>query len=500
MSSLILISMANMAIGFPTYATFICYLLITLVIGFYAYKATDTLSDYILGGRQLGPAVTALSVGASDMSGWLLLGLPGAIYLSGASEVWIGIGLVIGAYFNWLLIAPRLRKFTEKANDSLTLPEFFENRFGDKSHVLRFISAATILIFFTFYVSSGLVGGAILFEKVFGLEYSTALLIGAVVIVSYTFLGGFLAVSWTDFFQGCLMLLALVILPIATINELGGVDKTMLILEHANPDYAQLFKNFSWVGFVSLMAWGLGYFGQPHILARFMAIRSVKDIPLSRKISMAWMSISLLGALGVGLCGIAYFVNAPIENSETIFIQLASAILNPWVAGIIIAAILSAIMSTIDSQLLVCSSVIVEDFYKHFSKRTASEKELVWLSRFSLIGIAALATFIARNPESSVLGLVSYAWAGFGAAFGPTVILSLYWSKFSKSGAIGAIVSGAITVVVWKQLSGGIFNLYEIVPGFLIAITVGVVVSLIDSKRTSQAEAIFHQLNEGPLR
>ncbi len=496
MLQMILTSMVNMAIELPTLVTFICYLLATLAIGFIAYKATDTLSDYILGGRQLGPAVTALSVGASDMSGWLLLGLPGAIYLSGASEVWIGVGLVIGAFFNWLLVAPRLRKFTENANDSLTLPEFFENRFNDKSHLLRFISAATILVFFTFYVSSGLVGGAILFEKVFGLSYSTALIIGAVVIVSYTFLGGFLAVSWTDFFQGCLMFIALILLPIVTINELGGLESTTHILEKVNPDYAQLFKDFSWLGFISLMAWGLGYFGQPHILSRFMAIRSVDDIPTSRNIAMIWMVVSLFGALAVGLVGLAYFAETPIENSETIFIQLASAILNPWVAGVIIAAILSAIMSTIDSQLLVCSSVIVEDFYKHLAKRDASENELVWLSRFSLIAIAALSTFIATNPESSVLGLVSYAWAGFGAAFGPTVILSLFWSKFNKYGAISTIITGAITVVLWKQLTGGIFDLYEIVPGFVLALTAGITVSLLTATKTAQAESIFHELNK----
>jgi sodium/proline symporter len=488
--------MAQMAIELPTLVTFIGYLLVTLAIGFVAFKATDTLSDYILGGRQLGPGVTALSVGASDMSGWLLLGLPGAIYLSGVSEVWIGVGLVIGAYFNWLLVAPRLRKFTENANDSLTLPEFFENRFNDTSHILRFISATTILVFFTFYVSSGLVGGAILFEKVFGLAYDTALIIGAIVIVSYTFLGGFLAVSWTDFFQGCLMLIALVLLPIATVSELGGIEQTQLILESANPEYSDLFKNFTWLGFISLMAWGLGYFGQPHILSRFMAIRSTDDIPTSRNIAMVWMVISVIGALSVGLVGLAYFAESPIENSETIFIQLSSIILNPWVAGVIIAAILSAIMSTIDSQLLVCSSVIVEDFYKHLTKRNASENELVWLSRASLVAIAALATFIATNPESSVLDLVSYAWAGFGAAFGPTVILALFWPKFTKHGAISAIISGAVTVVLWKQISGGIFDLYEIVPGFLVAICSGILVSLKFSDSSAETEEIFHRLNK----
>ncbi|GLX81266.1 sodium/proline symporter PutP [Thalassotalea eurytherma] len=483
-----------MTFELPTLITFIGYLFVTLGIGFFAYKATDTLSDYILGGRQLGPAVTALSVGASDMSGWLLLGLPGAVYLSGVSEVWIGVGLVVGAFFNWLLVAPKLRSFTEKANDALTIPEFLEQRFNDKSHTLRFVSAITILVFFTFYVSSGLVGGAILFEEVFGLEYMNALMIGALVIVSYTFLGGFLAVSWTDFFQGCLMFLALIVLPIVAINDLGGLDKTQAILTNINPDYDSLSKGFTWLGFISLFAWGLGYFGQPHILSRFMAIRSTKDIPKSRNIAMGWMIISLFGALGVGLVGSAYFAESPLDNPETVFIFLTQAVFNPWVAGILIAAILSAIMSTIDSQLLVCSSVIVEDFYKHISKRKASENELVWLTRFSLLAIAIIATWVATNPESSVLDLVSYAWAGFGAAFGPAILFSLYWPKYTKQGALATIVNGAIIVIVWKQLSGGIFDLYEIVPAFILASIAGYVVSLLTQK-DNPAEAVYHQLN-----
>lgn len=484
-----------MTFELPTLITFIGYLFVTLGIGFVAYKATDTLSDYILGGRQLGPAVTALSVGASDMSGWLLLGLPGAVYLSGVSEVWIGVGLVVGAFFNWLLVAPKLRSFTERANDSLTIPEFLERRFNDSSHTLRFVSALTILVFFTFYVSSGLVGGAILFEEVFGLDYLNALLIGALVIVSYTFLGGFLAVSWTDFFQGCLMLLALIILPIVAINELGGLENTTTVLHDINPDYASLSKGFTWLGFISLFAWGLGYFGQPHILSRFMAIRSTEDIPKSRNIAMSWMVISLVGALGVGLVGSAYFADQPLNNPETVFIFLTQAMFNPWVAGVLIAAILSAIMSTIDSQLLVCSSVIVEDFYKHISKKEASENQLVWLTRFSLLAIALIATWVATNPESSVLELVSYAWAGFGAAFGPAILFSLYWPKYTKHGALATIVSGAMIVIVWKQLSGGIFDLYEIVPAFIMASIVGYVVSLL-TQADNPAEAVYHQLNK----
>ncbi|WP_394174919.1 sodium/proline symporter PutP [Thalassotalea litorea] len=487
-----------MTLELPLIVTFIGYLLTTLLIGFFAYKATNTLSDYILGGRQLGPAVTALSVGASDMSGWLLLGLPGAIYLSGIGEIWIGVGLVIGAFFNWIIVAPRLRGFTEKAGNALTIPEFFENRFQDKSGVLRLASAVTILVFFTFYVSSGLVGGAILFEKVFGLDYLQALIIGAVIIVSYTFLGGFLAVSWTDFFQGCLMLIALIILPIVAIQELGGWQQTEQTLMAVNPQYAELFTNFSWIGFISLMAWGLGYFGQPHILSRFMAIRSVEDIPTSRNIAMVWMVLSLIGALAVGLVGIAYYAESPLENSETVFIFLAKAILNPWVAGVIIAAILSAIMSTIDSQLIVCSSVIVEDFYKKYSKKTATEAQLVWLTRFSLLAIAILATIIALNPQSTVLGLVSYAWAGFGSAFGPTIILALYWQHYTRFGAMASIVTGALVVIIWGELKhlGGIFALYEMIPGFILALLAGFLVSKLTYRDNAPETQMFKALKQ----
>ncbi|TKB45182.1 sodium/proline symporter PutP [Thalassotalea mangrovi] len=485
-----------MTLELPLIITFIGYLLTTLLIGYFAYRATNTLSDYILGGRQLGPAVTALSVGASDMSGWLLLGLPGAIYLSGLGEIWIGVGLLIGAFFNWIIVAPRLRGFTEKAGNALTIPEFFENRFQDKSGILRLASAITILIFFTFYVSSGLVGGAILFEKVFELNYLQALIFGAIIIVSYTFLGGFLAVSWTDFFQGCLMLLALVILPIVAIQELGGWQQTEQILTSTNPQYAELFTNFSWIGFISLMAWGLGYFGQPHILSRFMAIRSVEDIPTSRNIAMSWMILSLLGALAVGLVGIAYYADAPLENSETVFIFLAKALLNPWVAGVIIAAILSAIMSTIDSQLIVCSSVIVEDFYKKYSKKPATEGQLVWLTRFSLLAIATLATIIALDPQSSVLGLVSYAWAGFGSAFGPTIILALYWQGYTRFGAMASIVTGAVIVIVWGELAhlGGLFALYEMIPGFTLALLSGYLVSKFTHRENAPESEMFKTL------
>ncbi|MBB1363285.1 sodium/proline symporter PutP [Shewanella sp. SR44-4] len=463
-----------MEIQTPIIITFIGYLALMMGIGYWAYRKTDTVDDYILGGRKMGPAVTALSVGASDMSGWLLLGLPGAVYLSGLGEAWIGFGLVFGAWLNWLFVAKRLRIYTQVANNSLTLPDFFENRFNDSHGLLKLVSALTILIFFTFYASSGMVGGAILFEKVFGLDYNLALLIGSFIIVSYTFVGGFFAVSWTDFFQGCLMLIALLIVPIAIFSQ----PDTQASFEQIDPAMLSFInENTTVIGLVSLLAWGLGYFGQPHILSRFMAIGSPKDLVLSRRIAMSWMLVSLVGALATGIAGSLYFAAEPLENSETVFIHLAHAAFNPWIGGLLIAAILSAIMSTIDSQLLVCSSVITEDFYLKWLRPQASSKELMLVGRIGVIAIALVAGVVALNPESSVLGLVSYAWAGFGAAFGPVVLLSLFWQGYSRNGAISTILVGALTVVVWKQLTGGIFELYEIVPGFIFAMLVGVIVS-----------------------
>ncbi|MGS0827542.1 sodium/proline symporter PutP [Shewanella sp. 0m-8] len=477
-----------MTIELPVLITFIAYLALMMGIGLWAYKATDSVDDYILGGRGMGPAVTALSVGASDMSGWLLLGLPGAVYLGGLGEAWIGIGLVFGAWLNWLFVARRLRVYTQFTDNALTLPDFFEKRFEDKQGTLKLVSAITILVFFTFYASSGMVGGAILFEKVFGLDYTLALLIGSTIIVSYTFIGGFLAVSWTDFAQGCLMLVALLIVPVAIFS----LPETQVGLENIDPAMLSLFnENTTFIGFISLIAWGLGYFGQPHILSRFMAIASPDDIPVSRRIAMSWMLLALLGALATGIAGSLYFAAEPLSNPETVFIHLAHAAFNPWIGGLLIAAILSAIMSTIDSQLLVCSSVVTEDFYKKWLRPQAQSKELMLVGRIGVLAIAVIAGIVALNPDSSVLGLVSYAWAGFGAAFGPVVLLSLFWRNYSRNGAIATIIVGALTVVIWKQLTGSIFDIYEILPGFILATLAGVLVS----KMQSPSEAIKQQFD-----
>ncbi|MCA1032911.1 sodium/proline symporter PutP [Bacillus timonensis] len=488
--------------------TFIVYLVGMLGIGFFAYRLTSNLSDYVLGGRRLGPGVAALSAGASDMSSWLLLGLPGAVYVSGGmNQIWIAIGLAVGAYLNWQFVAKRLRSYTEIANDSITIPDYFANRFKDSSNLLRVISAFVILLFFTFYTSSGMVGGAKLFEASFDLTYNQALWIGAIVIISYTFLGGFLAVSWTDFIQGILMFLALIVVPIVAINKIGGWDETIQTVGQVDPANLDALANMTVLGIISLLAWGLGYFGQPHIITRFMALRSKSDVPKARLIGMTWMVFALLGAIFTGFAGIAYFADSPLADGEEVFILFTQVLFDPWVSGILLAAILAAIMSTIDSQLLVSSSAVAEDFYKAILKKEATQKELVWVGRVSVVVIALIAILLAGNPDSSVLDLVSYAWAGFGAAFGPVIILSLFWRRMNRWGALAGMVVGAATVVIWKLLStpkldeaGEVikeavipFSLYEIVPGFIFAFVAIVIVSLVTPKPSDEILEEFEQ-------
>ena len=469
-------------ISTPMLVTFLVYILGMIVIGLVAYRATNNFDDYILGGRSLGSVVTALSAGASDMSGWLLMGLPGAIYLSGISESWIAIGLTVGAYLNWKLVAGRLRVHTEANNNALTLPDYFTSRFEDTSKLLRVISAVVILVFFTIYCASGIVAGARLFESTFGMSYETALWAGAAATILYTFIGGFLAVSWTDTVQASLMIFALILTPVFVILAVGGIDTSMLVIEAKNPANLDMFKGLNLIAIISLMGWGLGYFGQPHILARFMATDSHQTIRKARRISMTWMILCLAGAVAVGFFGIAYFENNPgqagtvSENGERVFIELAKILFNPWIAGILLSAILAAVMSTLSCQLLVCSSAITEDLYKAFFRKKASQRELVWVGRLMVLLVALIAIALAANPENRVLGLVSYAWAGFGAAFGPVVLISVMWPRMTRNGALVGMLIGAITVIVWKQY--GWFNLYEIIPGFIFASIAIVVVSL----------------------
>ncbi|WP_096438917.1 sodium/proline symporter PutP [Alteribacter populi] len=477
-----------------TLITFIIYLVGMLAIGLVAYKMTSNLSDYVLGGRRLGGSVAALSAGASDMSSWLLLGLPGAMYAAGMTEIWIGVGLAIGAYLNWQFVATRLRMYTEIAGDSITLPDFFENRFKDETKVLRIVSAIVILVFFAFYTSSGLVGGALLFESAFGLDYTQALWIGAIVIISYTFLGGFLAVSWTDFAQGILMFLALIVVPIVAIQQMGGWGETVDAVGNIDPVYLDVFTGTSFVGIISLLAWGLGYFGQPHIVARFMAVKSKDEIPKARLVGMTWMVFALFGAIFTGFVGIAFFADAPLADSETVFIQFTQVLFNPWVSGFLLAAILAAIMSTIDSQLLVSSSALTEDFYKAIFRKSASQQELVWVGRIGVLVIALFAVALAYNPEATVLELVGYAWAGFGAAFGPVVILALFWKRMTKNGALAGMLVGGATVILWDLFVPS--ALYEIIPGFIFAWVAVVVVSLMGEEPSKDIQEEFDEVQK----
>lgn len=482
------------------------YFILMLGIGFYAYRqSTSDSAGYLLGGRNLSPAVGALSAGASDMSGWILLGLPGAVFVAGLSEAWIAVGLVIGAFFNYLLVAPRLRTYTELAEDAITIPDFFEKRFDDKSRSLRIISSIVIIIFFTVYTSSGVAAGGKLFEASFGLNYTLGLFLTASVVVAYTLIGGFLAVSLTDFVQGCIMFLALVLVPIVAIDVLGGFGETGAILSQENPALLQLMNAASedgtarGVGFVallSLMAWGLGYFGQPHIIVRFMALRSAKDAVVARHIGMSWMIVTVLGAVGVGLAGRAFFLSSEQRiaeylgdqagvaafDPETIFIVLSQILFHPLIAGFLLAAILAAIMSTISSQLLVSSSSLTEDFYKVFLRKEASERELVRVGRLSVLAVALVAVGLALDRSSNILTLVSNAWFGFGSAFGPLVLFSLFWRRMTRNGALAGMVLGAGTVLVWIYgPAGGHQSVAAIIPGFGLA-SIGILLGSLASR------------------
>lgn len=478
-----------MGAGIPMIVTFVVYILGVMIVGLLAWRATKNFDDFILGGRRLGSLVTALSAGASDMSGWLLMGLPGAIFVYGISKSWIAVGLVIGAYINWLLVAGRLRVHTEVNHNALTIPDYFTQRFEDKSKILRILSALVILVFFTIYCASGIVAGAQLFESTFQIDYSLALWLGAAATILYTAIGGFLAVSWIDTIQATLMIFALILTPIFVILNLGGIELSFERILLENPDNVNMMKNVSFIAVISSLGWGLGYFGQPHILARFMAADSHRVMRNARRISMTWMILCLAGAIAVGFFGIAYFANNPSQatevatNSELIFISLAKLLFNPWLAGILLSAILAAIMSTLSCQLLVCASAITEDLYKPFIHPKATQKELVWVGRVMVIVVSLIAIFIAYDPNSRVLSLVSYAWAGFGAAFGPVILLSVLWSRVTRNGAIAGMLVGAVTVLIWINYAW--FGLYEIIPGFLFATIAIILVSLMDKPSES---------------
>lgn len=473
------------------------YFVLMLVIGLYAWrKSTADSEGYLLAGRNLPPSVAALSAGASDMSGWLLLGLPGALYTAGLVEAWIGIGLFLGAVANWVLVAPRLREQTETFGNALTIPQFLANRFPESGTALRVTSAIIIVAFFTVYTAAGLVGGGKLFETAFagilpdlGLsDYMLGILITAGIVLAYTMIGGFLAVSLTDFVQGLIMMLALVIMPLVVIFGPGG-EAGDSIGRVPVEGFLDITYGLTAIGFISAVTWGLGYFGQPHIIVRFMAINSLQQVAKARNVGLGWMAVSLIGAIGMGLAGRAYADRNAIvvEDPETIFIVLAQLLFHPAITGFLYAALLAAIMSTISSQLLVSSSSLTEDFYRLFLRRNASEREAVNVGRISVALVSVAAIIMASNPDSQVLGLVANAWAGFGAAFGPLILLALMWhgksgTGMTGAGAVAGLITGAGVVAIWivagwnKQFLGGP-GLYEIVPGFIASMIAIIVVS-----------------------
>lgn len=442
-------------------------------MGVFFYKRSTSFSAYVLADRQLGYGVTALSAQASDMSGWLLMGLPGYAFLSGVEAIWIAVGLALGTWVNWNWVAKRIRVYSSMAGDSKTIPAFLEHRFNDSSHIIRLVTSFFILVFFLIYTASGFVAGAKLFASLMHVPYLIALLISALIIVSYTFLGGFNAVSWTDFVQGSIMFMAVVIVPVLTIAHSGGIFESVESLRMYNPELLNPFTNrvgdnLSLLTLISLLAWGLGYFGQPHILARFMAINDARNLRKSKRIAMIWVIISLFFALLIGLFGIVWF-QGQLNDPEKIFLVLVQEHFSSWFSGFLLAAVLAAVMSTADSQLLVTSTSLTEDIYAVFFRKTASDKELLLFSRFAVLFIAVLAFFIAASPNNGVLDLVSFAWGGFGASLGPVILFSLYYGKTTKQGALWGIISGGLVAFVWKYLDGGIFDLYEIVPGFFVS-------------------------------
>ncbi|OJF77372.1 MAG: sodium/proline symporter [Treponema sp. CETP13] len=483
----------SILIAFGLYLGFMVYL------GWRYSKKTTTSSDFFLGGRQVGPWMTALSAEASDMSGWLLMGLPGVAYLGGMTDAfWTAIGLILGTYFNWLLVAKRLRKFSIHCNDSITIPEYFTNRFKDESHILSAVAVIIILVFFTVYTASGFVAVAKLFNSVFHLPYMIALVLGIVAILAYTLLGGYLAVCATDFVQGTLMFFALVITGIVMIISLGGPVQAIEAVNKLGNGYLNPFASGNGYGakaIISALAWGLGYFGMPHILVRFMGIRSNQDVKISRRIAMVWVVIAFIAALLVGAFGRIYLLPMILEGSasETVLIHSLVKIFPAFIAGIFLCGIMAAAMSTADSQLLVASSAFSRDIFKAFIKKDASEKLLLLVSRFCVAGVAVIAFFFALDPNSSVFSLVSYAWAGFGATFGPIILLSLFWRRITRNGALSGLIAGFITVVVWKVLSGGIFDIYEILPGFIVCLVITVIVSLLGKNKNPEVEAIYDE-------
>ncbi|MDY3971714.1 MAG: sodium/proline symporter PutP [Clostridia bacterium] len=498
------------------------YLIAMIMVGFIFYKKNSTHSDYILGGRGMNVWVTSLSAQASDMSGWLLMGLPGTAYLLGAGATeaaWTAIGLAIGTYLNWLIVAKPLRKYTQIAGNSITIPDFLQNRFRSKSNVLRVFSALFILIFFTVYTSSMFAAGAKLFDYIFNMGYLPALILSVVVVTVYTFLGGFKAVCWTDLFQGLLMFAAIIVVALFMYNGLNGTSFEWSQLGGFSLSPS---KEFGVMGIVSAIAWGIGYFGQPHILTRFMAIRSSKEIKPARRIAMVWVVISLALAVIIGMLANPFLkqllasgqlgdgildANGMLADSEKVFMVLVQHMFPTLIAGVLLAAVLAAIMSTADSQLLVSSSSFSSDIYNTLFNKNASEKTLLNVSRITIVVIAAIACLLAIDPNSSVFEIVAHAWAGFGAAFGPIILCSLFWKRCNEYGALAGVVSGGavallwayIPPIIWGENIPGIFTIYEIIPGFIVSLALIFIVSLLTKAPSEEVVKEFESVKKAEV-
>ncbi|GAA2094303.1 sodium/proline symporter PutP [Brevibacterium salitolerans] len=477
------------------------YFAAMIVIGLYAYRKTTDGDDYMLGGRQLHPFTAALSAGASDMSGWLMMGLPGALYLSGMVEAWMAIGLTVGAAVNWWLVAPRLRQYTQIARNSITVPSFFENRLFDRTRLLRIAAGVVILVFFTFYVSSGMVAGGVFFQSTFGGSYVVGMLLVGGVTVLYTLFGGFLGASYTDVVQGLIMLVSLIIVPVVACFAVGGPAEMFSSVAQVNPDFASMTTGTSAIAIISGLAWGVGYFGQPHIIVRFMALRSSRDAKYGMGVGVGWMALCVLGAIFTAIAGVAYFQQNPdmsLSDPEAVFLDLAQIMFHPLLGGFVLAAVLAAIMSTVSSQLIVTSSALVEDLVGVSGKKFSANTEL-WLGRTGVLVVAVVAGALAVQRNDTILDLVGFAWAGFGAAFGPIVLLSLFWRRLTAMGALVGMVAGAVVAFVWGQWQPDVAlgwlpeHLYEIVPGFLVCLLLAVLVSLVTPQPPAQAMEEFER-------
>ena len=490
---------------------FILYMLFMLGIGVYFFIKTrgSGEKEYFLGGRKMGPWVSALSAGASDMSAWVLMGLPASIYAAGIGQSWIAIGLAIGYALSWIFEAPRLRRFSIAADDSITLPQYLTNRFRTSSKILQILCAVIFLVAYTIYAASSVKACGTLFNTVIGIDATLAMYIAAAIIIGYTFMGGFSAVCWTDFFQGLLMLGALLIAPIFALGLINSHPGHMTVeaLSAANPNYWNFIPDWNTV--LSGLGWGLGYFGMPHIIIRFMSVRSDKDLRKSAKIGISWNVLIILFSVAAGCIG--HLFMGELEDSSTVFIQMVRAIFPSVISGILLSAILAASMSTADSQLLCASSAFASDVYKPvIRKNKTSDREMFWAGRIVVLAIAAIAVIIASDPNSkSIMGLVENAWGIFGAAFGPAILLSLFWKRFTFNGAVAGIAGGAAVDIIWlivhnnmsAAIEGynGIFALYEIIPGFIAGLLFAIVVTLIDRKPSKEVEDLYDLASSGEI-